>query len=254
MRLQDKVAIVTGGAAGIGRAICELFAEEGARVVVADVEAAGGQETVRRIKAAKGEAVFVRTDVSREAEVEGMVKAALAAYGAVNVLVNNAAVFVFGQVENVTDADWQRVLGVNLIGPAYCVKHALPALKAAGGGTIVNIASISSFIAQPAFIPYNASKGALIQLTRCLALDLAPFNIRVNCVCPGAILTDATERHRRFVGEERDAFLKAAADASFLKRMGDPREIAYGALFLASDESSFMTGAPLVIDGGMTAQ
>lgn len=254
MRLENKVAIVTGGASGIGRAICELFAEEGARVAVADVDAQGGQETVRHIKSAKGEAFFVRTDVSREAEVEKMVQATVSAYGAVNVLVNNAAVFVFGLVENVTDADWQRVLGVNVIGPAYCVKHALPALKAAGGGSIVNIASVSSLIAQPAFVPYNTSKGALLQLTRCLAMDLAPYNIRVNCICPGAILTPATERHRQFIKADRDKFLQEAANYSFLKRMGQPREVAYGALFLASDESSFMTGAPLIIDGGMTTQ
>jgi NAD(P)-dependent dehydrogenase (short-subunit alcohol dehydrogenase family) len=254
MRLENKVAIVTGGASGIGRAICELFVEEGARVAVADVDAQGGQETVRNIKAAKGEAFFVRTDVSREVEVEKMVQATVSAYGTVNVLVNDAAVFVFGLVENVTDADWQRVLGVNVLGPAYCVKHVLPAMKAAGGGSIVNIASVSSLIAQPAFVPYNTSKGALLQLTRCLAMDLAPYNIRVNCICPGAILTPATERHRQFIKADRDKFLQEAANYSFLRRMGQPREIAYGALFLASEESSFVTGAPLIIDGGMTTQ
>ena len=254
MRLRDKVAIVTGGASGIGRAICELFAEEGARVVVADIDDEGGEETLRRIKSAKGEGVFVRTDVSREADVEGLVQAAMEAYSTINILVNDAAAFVFGTVEEVTDADWQRVMGVNVIGAAYCVKHVLPAMKDAGGGSIVNIASVSSFIAQPAFVPYNASKGALLQLTRCLAMDLAPYNIRVNCICPGSVLTSATERHLRFIGADRDDFLNEAASASFLKRVGEPREIAYGTLFLASDESSFVTGVPLVMDGGLTAQ
>lgn len=254
MRLQDKVAIVTGGAAGIGRAICELFAQEGARVLVADIDDAGGQETVRLIKAAGGEASYVHTNVSVEGEVERMVKAAVSAYGTVNVLVNNAAAFVFGQVENVTDSQWQQVLGVNVLGPAYCVKHVLPVMRAAGGGAIVNIASISSFIAQPAFVPYNTSKGALLQLTRCLAMDLAPYNIRVNAVCPGAVLTQATERHRQFVGADREEFLKQAASSNFLKRFASPREIAYGVLFLASDESSFVTGAPLIMDGGTLAQ
>ena len=117
----------------------------------------------------------------------------------------------------------------------------------------MNIASVSAFIAQPAFVPYNTSKGALLQLTRCLAMDLAPDNIRVNCVCPGAILTQATELHRQFTGEERERFLADAANSNFMKRFGQPREIAYGALFLASDESSFMTGQALVIDGGATA-
>lgn len=254
MRLENSVAVITGGASGIGRAICELFAEEGARVVIGDIDSEGGEETRRNIESANGEAIFVETDVSREDDVADLVKTALDAYGGVNVLVNDAAAFVFGEIENITDDDWQRVLGVNVLGPAYTVKHVLPAMKAAGGGSIVNIASISSLIAQPAFVPYNTSKGALLQLTRCLALDLAPHNIRVNCICPGSIYTPATERHIQFEKVDRDEFLKDAAEDSFLKRLGRPREIAYGALFLASDESSFVTGTPLVMDGGLTAK
>ncbi len=254
MRLENKVAIVTGGAAGIGRAICELFAEEGAKVVVGDINTDGGQETVARIEEAGGSAVLVHTDVSQEAQVQGLVASAVSEYGAVNILVNDAAAFVFGKVQDVTDADWQRVFGVNVLGPSYTVKHALEPMRAAGGGSIVNVASVSSFVAQPAFVPYNTSKGALLQLTRCLAMDLAPDNIRVNCVCPGAILTQATELHRQFTGEAREKFLWDAANSNFQKRLGEPREIAYGALFLASDESSFMTGQPLIIDGGATAQ
>ena len=254
MRLDGKVAIVTGGAAGIGRAICELFASEGAKVVVADIDTDGGQETVNLVTDTGGAATFVATDVSNESQVESLVEASVAAYGDVNVLVNDAAAFVFGTVEQVTDADWQRVLGVNVLGPAYTVRHVLPHMRRAGGGSIVNIASVSSFRAQPAFVPYNASKGALLQLTRCLALDLAPDNIRVNCVCPGAILTQATELHRQFTGEGREQFLADAANSNFMKRHGQPMEIAYGALFLASDESSFMTGQPLVLDGGASAQ
>ena len=254
MRLQDRVAIVTGGAAGIGRAICELFAEEGAKVVVADIEPGGGNETAASIASDGGQSKFVRTDVSDEGQVASLVDVAVETYGAVNILVNDAAAFVFGRVEDVTDADWQRVLSVNVLGPAYTVKHVLPHMRDAGGGSIVNIASVSSFVAAPAFVPYNTSKGALMQLTRCLALDLAPDNIRVNCVCPGAILTQATELHREFTGEDRETFLVDAANSNFLKRHGKPREIAYGALFLASDESSFMTGQPLILDGGATAQ
>ncbi|MCH9010840.1 MAG: glucose 1-dehydrogenase [Chloroflexi bacterium] len=253
MRLENKVAIVTGGAAGIGRAICELFAQEGAKIVVADIDVGGGEETVKKIRDSQGESLFVRTDVSVESDVQAMVEAAKAAYGTVDVLVNDAAAFVFGEVQDVTDADWQRVFGVNVIGQAYCVKHVLPVMKEAGGGAIVNIASVSGYIAQPAFIPYNASKGAVMQLTRCLALDLAPYNIRVNCVCPGSVLTQATELHRKFVGEDRETFLAEAASSNFMKRNADPREIACGALFLASDEASFVTGTPLVMDGGGTA-
>ena len=253
MRLANKVAAVTGGAAGIGRAICMLFAEEGAKVAIGDIDADGGEETARLIRESGGDALFVPTDVSNESEAANLVDSAAAEYGGLNVLVNDAAAFVFGKVEDVTDEQWRRAFGVNVLGAAYTVKSALPHLRAAGGGAVVNIASVSAFVAQPAFVPYNASKGALIQLTRCLAMDLAPDNIRVNCVCPGAVLTQATEIHRRFTGEDRDTFLKDAADSNFLKRHGEPREIAYGALFLASDESSFMTGQPLVIDGGATA-
>ena len=165
-------------------------------------------------------------------------------------LVNDAAVFVFGAIEDVTGDDWQRVMGVNVIGAANTVKHTIPHMKAAGGGAIVNVASVSSFIAQPAFVPYNASKGALLQLTRCLALDLAPHNIRVNCVCPGSIQTAASERHRTFIGASVEEYNKLATEGSFLKRVGQPREVANGVLFLASDEASFITGTPLIIDGG----
>ena len=254
MRLENKVAIVTGGANGIGQAICELFAEEGASVVVADIERDAGLQTVDRIEASGGRAMMVEMDVSREVDVEGMVRSVVSALGRVDVLVSDAAAFSFGSVDTASQSDWDRALGVNVMGTAYCAKHVLPVMKEGGGGSIVVVASVSSFIAQPAFVPYNASKGALLQMTRCMALDMAPFNIRVNCVCPGSILTRATERHREFLGADREQFLRDAADASMMKRLGAPREIAYGALFLASDESSFMTGAPLVIDGGLTAQ
>ncbi len=254
MRLEGKAAIVTGGASGIGRAICEVFAEEGARLTIADIDVEGGEKTLASIRAAGGEAQFVATDVSKEADVEAMVRAAADAYGAVNILVNDAAAFVFGEVQDISDADWARVFGVNVIGQAYCVKHVLPHMQAAGGGSIVNLASVSGFIAQPGFIPYNASKGAVMQLTRCLAMDLAPYNIRVNAVCPGSVLTPATERHRQFVGADPEEFLAEAGASNFMRRVADPREIAYGALFLASDEASFVTGTPLIMDGGLTAQ
>ena len=253
MRLEKKAAIVTGGSAGIGRAICERFAEEGARVAIADVDVDGGRETVRLIRQAGGEAEFIETDVSIESDVEAMVASAVDAFGTVDVLVNDAAVFVFGAIEDVTGDDWQRVMGVNLVGAANTVKHTIPHMKAAGGGAIVNVASVSSFIAQPAFVPYNASKGALLQLTRCLALDLAPHNIRVNCVCPGSIQTAASERHRKFIGATVEEYDRLATEGAYLKRVGQPREVANGVLFLASDEASFITGTPLVIDGGGVA-
>ena len=254
MRLRDKVAVVTGGASGIGRAICKLFSSEGARVVIADINSEGGLETSDLIEANGGNALFVKTDVSQENQVKYLVNAAVDTFGGVDVLVNDAAAFVFGEIQDVTADDWTKVLGVNVIGTAHTVKNCLPSMKERGGGSIVNIASISSLVAQPAFVPYNTSKGALLQLTRCLAMDLAKYSIRVNCICPGAIHTPATEKHIEFVKADRNEFLNEAAEASFLKRLGTPDEIAYGALFLASEESSFVTGTPLVIDGGYTAQ
>ena len=149
MRLRARVAIVTGGASGIGRAICELFAEQGAKVSVADVDDDGGRETVRRVEAAGGAAMFRHADVAREDDVRSVVGDTAAAFGGVDILVNDAAAFVYGTVEEVTDADWQRVMGVNVIGPSYCARHVLPHLKVAGGGSVVNIVSVSAFIARP---------------------------------------------------------------------------------------------------------
>ena len=252
MRLANKAAIVTGSGSGIGRAIAELFAQEGAKVLVAEIEEAAGRETVAAIRAAGGAADFVRTDVGDENSCRAMAEAAEKSFGPIGVLVNNAAAFVFGKVEQASVADWQRVMAVNVIGPAQCVKYVLPSMRKAGRGSIVNIASVSGFIAQPGFVPYNSSKGAILQSTRCLALDLAAENIRVNAICPGEIHTRATDYHIQKLGIDREVALAKLAAVSPMQRMGRPMEVAYAALFLASDESSFMTGAKLVVDGGAT--
>ena len=252
MRLQNKNAIVTGGGNGIGRAIARRFASEGARVTVAELEEDSGRETVGMIEQAGGTAVFVETDTSDPAAVKRAVGAAVAAHGDVDLLVNNAAAFVFGSIEDVTQDDWMKVFSVNVIGYANCVREVLPSMRRSNGGAIVNIASVSSFIAQPDFIPYNASKGAVAQLTRCLAMDLAKDNIRVNAVCPGAIKTRATDRHIASLGLEPEEAYREFGQGAVLKRMGTPDEIASGVLFLASDEASFITGAHIVIDGGAT--
>ena len=252
MRLESKKVIVTGGGSGIGRAICKLFTQQGACVVIADIDEDGMRQTVEQIQSEGGKCLAIHTDVASEKSVEELMGKSKQFLGGLDILVNDAAVFVFGAVDTVNLADWEKVFGVNVIGSANTVKYALPELKNSSSPAIVNIASVSSFIAQPAFVPYNASKGALLQLTRCLAMDLAGFNIRVNAVCPGSIYTPATERHMAFENANREEFLKKAADASLLKRVGKPEEIAYAALFLASDEASFITGEHLVVDGGMT--
>ena len=248
--LEGKSAIVTGGGNGIGRAIALLFADQGAKVLVADIEDEAGSSVVDEINQKGGEALFHHTAIAYESSAASAIPSAVAAFGTVNILINNAAAFVFGKVEDVTTADWDRVLGVNVRGPANCVRAVLPVLRDNGGGSIVNLASVSSFIAQPEFIPYNASKGAVLQLTRCLALDLAVDNIRVNAVCPGTIHTRATETHINALGLNREQALMEFGEASPMKRVGKPEEVAQGVLFLASDAASFITGEHLVIDGG----
>jgi NAD(P)-dependent dehydrogenase (short-subunit alcohol dehydrogenase family) len=228
------------------------FASEGAKVTVAEIEEDTGQQTVDSIIEAGGTAIFSRTDTTDSASIKATVSATVAAHGEVDLLVNNAAAFVFGKVEDITSDDWAKVFGVNVIGYANCVREVLPSMRKQGGGAIVNIASVSSFIAQPEFVPYNASKGAVAQLTRCLAMDLAPDGIRVNGVCPGSIHTRATDMHIASAGLDPEKALVDFGKDSLLKRVGKPEEIASGALFLASDEASFMTGAHIVIDGGAT--
>ena len=252
MRLNSKRAIVTGAGTGIGRAIAERFAAEGAKVMVAEIEEPGGTETVARITAAGGTAVFQQTDTADEASIESMVARTATEFGGIDIVVNNAAAFVFGTIEETGADEWAKVLGVNVLGYANTIKAALPHLKQGNDAAVVNIASVSSFIAQPEFVPYNTSKGAVSQLTRCLAMDLAKYNIRVNAVCPGAIYTRASERHMDFLGIDYAAGRELFGQDAVMKRMGECDEIANGVLFLASDEASFITGEQLVIDGGAT--
>jgi NAD(P)-dependent dehydrogenase (short-subunit alcohol dehydrogenase family) len=253
MRLRDKVAVVTGGGAGIGQAVAEVFAEEGAKVVVADIDGKGAEETAGTIRSNGGAVHLVQADISREPDARNISDEAVKAFGRIDILVNDAAAFVLKGFD-ATVEEWQRSLGVNVIGTALVTKYAVEHMKSSTGGAIVNLASISSFVAQPNFFAYSATKAAILQITRNMAMDLAPFKIRVNCVCPGTILTAASYRHMKNIGMTFDQFNAEEGAKTFLKRVGQPREVAYPILFLASDEASYITGASLMIDGGYTAQ
>ncbi len=257
MRLRDKVAIVTGGASGIGRVTASLFANEGARVAVVDLDAEGGQATVEQIESAGGEALFIAADVSSEADVRDAVAATVARFGGLNLLFNNAGIneggSLGGSVEEQTEERWDRVLAVNLKGTILCSKHAVAELKRSGGGAIVNTASISGLVAVSTHA-YSASKAAVIQLTRTMARELGPQGIRVNSVAPGAVETPMTVGPRGDVSrEERVQMMVRLTERTPLGRIGQPDDIAHAALYLASDEASFVTGQVLAVDGGYTA-
>jgi NAD(P)-dependent dehydrogenase (short-subunit alcohol dehydrogenase family) len=254
VRLANKTAIITGSGAGIGEAIAIRFAEEGAHLVLNDISQSAGQATLRKVKDLGAQAFLVLADISQEAGASAISQQAVEHFGAVDILINNAADFTQKNVEQAAVADWQKVLGVNVIGTALVSKHAIPHMKARGGGSIVNIASMSALIAQPDFATYNASKGAVLTLTKCMALDLAPFKIRVNSVCPGCILTSASYREIERLGLTFEQWRDRVAPLHMLNRLGEPHEVANAALFLASDEASFITSAHLMVDGGYTGR
>jgi NAD(P)-dependent dehydrogenase (short-subunit alcohol dehydrogenase family) len=250
MKLKGKVAVITGAGSGIGRATALLFAEEGAKVVVADYTVEGGKETVKQIKAKGGEATFVAVDVSQAADVQKMIKTAIDKYGRLDILHNNAGIEgPLGPTENVSEADWERVLAVNLKGVFLGSKYAIPQMLKQGG-VIINTASIAGLVGVTNMPAYCASKGGIVLLTKAMALECAKKNIRVNCICPGAI---KTPMFYRFTGFQLEAE-KLFCEGEPIGRCGGPEEIAQAALYLACEQSSFVTGTALVVDGGWTAQ
>lgn len=252
-RLDGKVALVTGGGSGIGRAVCERFAQEGARVAVADWRADAAWETVGHIVAAGGQAHGVTGDVA-EAEAAGqMVADTVRAFGMLDVLVASAGQELVATATETTPDQWSRILGTNLTGCFLVARAAIPALQAAGGGSIVLVASQLAFVAAERFAAYAASKGGVLNLARALALDHARDGIRVNALCPGAVETPLLLR--QFQGQDGpQGSLADLAALHPLGRLGQPAEIASAALFLASDEASFVTGSALVVDGGYLAR
>lgn len=253
-KLAGKVAVVTGSSSGIGRAIARRFATEGATVYVADINTTGGEETVDLIRQAGGNAEFAQCDVSDPDQVKATIDRAASEGGRLDVVVNNAGVGGGGKpAEDISVEDFQRTLAVNLSGPFYGCKFAIPHLRKQGGGSLINVSSVYGLIAAPKVAPYSASKGGVIMLTKQLAVDYSHENIRVNCICPGFVDTDLGGRRARMSPEDAakaHAAREAKAAMQPIGRQAQPEEMAGAAVFLASDDASFVVGSIMVVDGG----
>jgi NAD(P)-dependent dehydrogenase (short-subunit alcohol dehydrogenase family) len=249
-RLDGKVAVVTGAGGGIGSAMVERFAAEGAAVVAADVDEDRLRETADR---AGGATSYLVTDVSRSEDVQRLVATAVERHGKLTTICNNAAISIPGSVEEVSEEDFDRTIAVNLRGVFLGCKYAVPELLKAGGGSIVNTGSVNSLVAEPFLTSYVASKGGVLMLTKAVALDYADRGIRCNCLCPGWVDTPINHPHAARMGG-LDGVLESLPEWQPIGRQGYPQEIASAAVYLASDESAFMTGSAFVIDGGMTAR
>ena len=251
-RLKGKVALITGGGTGIGRACAAMFAREGARVAVAGRRRAPLEAAVAEIIAAGGEALAVECDVTNRSQVEGAIRATAQRFGRLTSLVNNAGVLLVATVEETSDEDWARVIAANLTGTFLVSRAALPELRRAGGGTIVNVASVLGLIGMKQRAAYITSKTGVVGLTRAMALDHAADGIRVNCICPAIV---ETELVRDLYKKQADpaAAMRARAATLPVGRLGQPEDVANMAVFLASEESSWLTGAALPLDGGLTA-
>jgi NAD(P)-dependent dehydrogenase (short-subunit alcohol dehydrogenase family) len=251
MRLKDKVAVVTGAGSGIGRAAALRFAAEGARVVVSDVNAEAGSAVVEEVVAAGGRAILIPADVSNNEDVRRLFAAAVEAFDGVHVLYNNAGVFFKedGPVVDLAEATWNRILAINLTGTFLCCKYGIPAIIASGGGSVINTSSSAGVIGVPGCDAYTATKGAIIALTRSLAVEYAPRKVRVNCLVPCAI---DTPMNRRSAGENPNFDEQKFFAVAPTRRYGTPEEVANLALFLASDEAAYAIGGIFVLDGGLT--
>ena len=249
MKLDGKAALITGAGSGIGRATALLFAHEGAAVAVVDLDGARARAVAREIEEAGGRAIAVRCDVSQAVDCERAVQETAAAFGRLDILFNNAGIIRRANVLETTEEEWDRAMAVNLKSIFLMSKYAIPLLADAGGGAIVNTGSGWGLVGGRNAVSYCASKGAVVNMTRAMALDHAGQNIRVNCVCPGDTDTGMLRSEAQQLGAATDAFLSEAADRP-LRRIGEPEDVAQAVLYLASDASSFVTGTTLVVDGG----
>ena len=247
LRLKDKVAVVTGAGMGLGQSVATLFAEEGARLVVADNNQEAGEKTAAQIRDQNGEAIFVLMDVRRAADAQRMVSAAVGRFGRLDILINNVGVQVNKGVLDTTEDEWDFVLDTNLKAMFICSKYAIREMRHQRGGSIVCISSLSGLVGNALQASYNASKHGVIGLARCMAIDHAADNIRVTVVCPGSMNTPLTLT----IPEEKIAPYRKA---NLLERFAEPIEVARAVLFLASDEASFVTGSVMVADGGFTTR
>lgn len=254
-RLRDKAALVTGGGGGIGAATALLFAEEGARVAIVDRDRAAAEaaaeEVRRRFPAA--DVLAEAADLSREDEASRAADAAASRFGGMDVLVNAAGIRVYGALADADPESWSSILAVNLMATAHCCKAAVPLLRARGGGSIVNVSSVFGVAGRAGMGQYDVTKAAVVSLSRTLAIEEVGRGIRVNTVCPGPTLTPFHIRRAEAQGVTEEELRRTGAGHSLMKRWAEPREIACAILFLAGDESSYVTGATLVVDGGVSA-
>jgi NAD(P)-dependent dehydrogenase (short-subunit alcohol dehydrogenase family) len=257
MRHSAKVALVTGAGSGIGRGTARVLASEGAKLIVADINSKLGEETVALIQKSGGKALFVNMDVSIAEQVRRGIATGVRKFGHLDILVNNAGVAIpHGSIAEVPEETWDRILGINLKGNFLCSKYAIPQMarsKKKGGKAIVNIASVAGLFGEPNASAYCASKGGVIAFTRAVAMDCAPLGIRVNCICPGAVMTPLQKRW--YATHKNPKRTQEIYNRAYpLRRIAKPEEVGELVSFLASEEASFITGASFVIDGGMYAQ
>ena len=251
-RLDGKAVILTGAARGQGAVAAETFAQEGARLLLSDVLADEGEQVAAKINATGGQAVFEAGDVSLEADPPRLAQKCLATFGQIDVLYNNAGVILGKTIQDTSLEEWNRILRIDLTGPFLMSKAVIPHMTAQKSGSIINISSAGGIVGYPHMAAYGAAKGGLVNLTRCMAVDLAEYSIRVNAICPGAIDTPMPRTYIENM-ENKEAAWQQIADAHLLKRFGTPIEVVHLAVFLAADESSFMTGSIIPVDGGQTA-